>query len=226
LLFKTLSITFPKNISEIIRLSDLSSWQQYAQIHRLKPRENLLPLVTNTKEKCHRDGRSPNQEMCDKCLKEQITENQIRTRGEVCSPRVMGLAINQLFDGIHHGHEVADIRYVDRIAENAIQINLGIHLKSRQRPRAEGLGRSTYAIKSLYTQVFYSAYQALLDQNIHFDAIGISIPNSIHPEVINSIQSLLNQLGFSLLVVEEDDWLRIFDAALTNIIFELGDENN
>lgn len=176
------------DLPPIIHLADLRSWQQHARIHQLQPREALLPIVCHTKEKCRRDNRPPNQVLCDDCLAGHITEDQIRTQREVCSPRIMGIAINQQFDGIHHGHEVADIRYTDYLVDDGSQIGVGIHLKSRQNPRVEGLGRSVYAIKSLYTQIFYSAYQALLDQDIIFDAIGISIPNRIHPEVINSIQ--------------------------------------
>jgi len=225
LLFKTLALRAIGELPPIIHLTDLLSWQRHARIHQIQPREALLSIVNHTKEKCHRDNRPPNQALCDVCLAGLITEDQIRTRREVCSPRIMGIAINQQFDGIHHGHEVADIRYRDHLVDGGNQIDVGIHLKSRQKPRVEGLGRSVYAIKSLYTQIFYSAFQALMDQDIAFDVIGISIPNQIHPEVINSIQSLLNQLGFSLLVIEEDDWLRIFDAALTNTVFKLGEGN-
>lgn len=222
LLFKALLLRTIGELPPIIHLADLHSWQQHARIHQLQPQEALLPIVSHTKEKCYRDCKPPNQALCDQCLAGHITEDQIRTQREVCSPRIMGIAINQQFDGIHHGHEVADIRYTDHLVDGGNQIDVGIHLKSRQNPRVEGLGRSVYAIKSLYTQIFYSAYQALLDQDITFNTIGISIPNRIHPEVITSIQSLLNQLGFSLLVIEEDDWLKIFDAALTNITFEIG----
>ena len=223
LLFKTLALRAIGDLPPIIHLADLLSWQKHARIHQLQPRKVLLPIINHTKEKCRRDNRPPNQALCDECLAGHITEDQIRTRREVCSPRIMGIAINQQFDGIHHGHEVADIRYTDHLVNGGNQIDLGIHLKSRQNPRVEGLGRSVYAIKSLYTQIFYSAFQALMDQDISFDAIGISIPNRIHPEVIDTIQSLLNQLGFSLLVIEKDDWLRIFDAALTKIFFESGE---
>jgi len=221
LLFKTLALKALGDLPPIIHLSDLLSWQQHARFHQLHPREALLPIVSHTKEKCRRDNRPPNQTLCNECLAGNITEDQIRTPKEVCSPRIMGIAINQQFDGIHHGHEVADIRYTDHLVDGGIEIDVGIHLKSRQKRRVEGLGRSVYAIKSLYTQIFYSAYQALIDQDITFDAIGISIPNRIHPDVINSIKSLLNQLGFSLLVIDKDDWLKIFDAALTNITFEV-----
>ena len=52
-----------------------------------------------------------------------------------------------------------------------------------------------------------------------FDVIGISIPNPISKDVVNSIQVLINQLGYSLIVLEEKDWLQIFDAALETSAF-------
>lgn len=220
LLFRSLPTHPQKDIPGILRLVDLNAWRRHAHIHQLHPKESLQPIVNFTKEKCRRNEEPPDQRKCDVCLSGQITAKQIETRGEVCSPRVLGIAIDQLFDGIHHGHEVADIRYQDELVNGNIQLNIGIHLKSHQQPRAEGLGRTVYAIKSLYTQVFYSAYQALMDQEINFDVIGISIPNTVHPEVIDSMQSLLNQLGFSLLVVDNDDWLKIFGAVLENIAFQ------
>lgn len=96
---------------------------------------------------------------------------------------------------------------------------MGIHLKSRTNPRPEGLGKSIYPIKSLYTQAFYSAYQVLRGE-ADFDVIGISIPNRIRKEVVDSIQTLLNKLGYALLVIDESDWLKIFDAALETAAFE------
>jgi len=209
-----------QNLPNIIRLNDLIQWRQRARFHQLHENVNLLPIVNRVKEKCRRHGMPPNQERCDACLEAQITEEQVLARNEVCLPRIMGIAIDKGFDGIHHGHELADVKYIDSLAEFNIPLSMGIHLKSRYRTRPEELGRSTYPIKSMYTQVFYSAYQALLDQNIDFDVIGISIPNTIHPTVIESIRSLLNELGFVLLVIEENDWLKIFDAAITNITFQ------
>ena len=170
-----------------------------------------------TKEKCYRNDSPPTIQVCEKCKASEITEKQIRKRKEVCLPRVFGLPIEEKFDGIHHGHEIADIKYKD--SYNGTAIRLGIHLKSRTKSRPEGLGKSVYPIKSLYTQAFYSAYQ-VLKGDIDFDVIGISIPNAIRKEVVDSIQLLLNKLGYTLLVIEESDWLKIFDAALEAVAFE------
>ncbi|GER78936.1 conserved hypothetical protein [Candidatus Denitrolinea symbiosum] len=127
------------------------------------------------------------------------------------------MPIGERFDGIHHAYEIADVKYKDFY--NGTGISLGIHLKSRTKSRPEGLGKSIYPIKSLYTQVFYSAYQ-VFKGDADFDVIGISIPNTVKKEVVDSVQLLLNKLGYGLLVIDESDWLKIFDAALETVAFE------
>lgn len=173
--------------------------------------------VSITKEKCYRNDSPPTIQGCDDCKAAMITEKQIRKRKEVCLPRIFGLPIEEKFDGIHHGYEIADIKYEDSLDGTAI--SLGIHLKSRTKSRPKGLGKSVYPIKSLYAQTFYSAYQ-VFKGDADFDVIGISIPNAVRKEVVDSIQMLLNKLGYSLLVIDENDWLKIFDAALETVAFE------
>jgi hypothetical protein len=109
--------------------------------------------------------------------------------------------------------EIADIRYQDTLEETGNQLNLGIHLKSRERPRKKGLGRSVSGIKELYAQYCHSVYSSAR-RNVNLDVIGISIPNSISDEVIEDFQYLSNQLGFPLIILTEDDWIKILDAAI------------
>jgi hypothetical protein len=218
LVLKLLQLRAPqKELPGIIRLSQLGSWQDKALYSRRKPNHKYLPLLVMTKEKCFRNNAPPTIESCKICKKSNITEAQLQKKKEVCLPRIFGLPIDKEFDGIHHRYEIADIKYEDTY--NGIAVNLGIHLKSRTRARPEGLGKSVYPIKSLYTQTFFSAYQ-VLKGDADFDVIGISIPNAIKQEVIDSIQLLLNKLGYVLLVLDENDWLKIFDAALETIAFE------
>ncbi len=206
-----------KGLPGIVRLDQLGLWQERARYPNRRAYQKHLELLAMTKEKCYRNSSPPTIHGCEACKASVITENQIRKRKEVCLPRIFGLPIASEFDGIHHGHEIADIKYVD--SYNGTAINLGIHLKSRTTSRPEGLGKSVYQMKSLYTQAFYSAYQ-VFKGDIDFDVIGISIPNTVRAEVVESIQTLLNKLGFSLLVIDEDDWLKIFDAALETVAFE------
>ncbi len=218
LVLKLIQIKEPqKELPGIIRLSQLGSWQDKARYSRRIPNPKYLQLLVMTKEKCFRNNNPPTINNCKICKASKITEAQIYKRKEVCLPRIFGLPIDEEFDGIHHGHEIADIKYEDTY--NGTALSLGIHLKSRTRSRPQGLGKSVYPIKSLYTQTFYSAYQALKG-DANFDVIGVSIPNAIKKEVIDSIQLLLNKLGYTLLMLEEDDWLKIFDAALETVAFE------
>ncbi|MCA9908007.1 MAG: hypothetical protein KC519_05105, partial [Anaerolineae bacterium] len=178
----------------------------------------LLKIVSMTKEKCLRNGQRPTHTVCAQCLSSRIAIKQFSERGELCLPRIMGIAIGKGFDGIHHGHEIADVKYVDVFAKTLESVSLGIHLKSRQPPKPQGLGRSVGSIKALYTQIFYSAYLTLKG-NADFDVIGLSIPNEVRQEVITSIESLLDQLGFSLLVIDEQEWVKIVDAAIEQLSF-------
>ena len=143
-----------KKLPDRIRLEELGLWRQKSRIHQRVPKQEYQYLLNMTKEKCYRHDTPPRQERCDECLASNISEKQVYMRREVCLPRIMGLAIEKDFDGIHHGYEIADIKYRDVFGE--LSIELGIHLKSRTKSRPRGLGRSVYVIKSLYTQVFYS----------------------------------------------------------------------
>jgi len=206
-----------KVLPGLIRLDQLGLWKEKAKYSSRRTYQKYLGLLGITKEKCYRNDSPPTIQGCEDCKAAMITEKQIRKRKEVCLPRIIGLPIEQKFDGIHHGYEIADIKYEDSFDGTAI--SLGIHLKSRTTSRPKGLGKSVYQIKSLYTQTFYSAYQ-VFKGDAEFDVIGISIPNAVRKEVVDSIQMLLNKLGYSLLVIDETDWLKIFDAALEIVAFE------
>lgn len=146
-------------------------------------------------------------------MREVISRERILSGTDICLPRIFGYAIDERFDGIHHGREIADIRYSDVLEETGEQLNLGIHLKSRERPRKLGLGRSVPSVKGLYTQYCYSAYLAAM-RGENLNAIGISVPNVISKEVIDNFQYLANQLGYHLVILAEDEWIKILDAAI------------
>ncbi len=102
----------------------------------------------------------------------------------------MGLAISQRFVGLHHRYEIADVTYHDTLEQFDRRVQIGIHLKSRERSRHR-VGRGNERIKGLYTQTLFSAYQTLKG-DIDLDLIGISIPNEYVEDVTASIQELLN----------------------------------
>lgn len=208
-----------------ISLSDLSRWRTSARYHlrrspQAKQREKLVKLLANINEKCHKYDFHPTRENCDACLAQQISFSSFQD-GAVCLPRLMGLPIGEGFDGIHHGNEIADVRYQDSIEATGTPVELAIHLKSRvKRTPPKGVGRSKDPIKALYTQIYYSAY-AVLSGRIQFDVIGVAIPNSVSVDTIDSMQRILNELGFQFLLVDEDSWLLILDAVLEEINFRM-----
>jgi hypothetical protein len=202
---------------ESLTLGDLRLWRVRAHHHvRAEPsgsrQETLLGILRETREKCSKNNWHPSYEICEQCLAAPPSAEEIET-GEICLPRMLGLAIEKAFDGVHHGYEVADVKYSDTMHDRDAEVRLGIHLKSRTKPRPRGLGRGVRLIKALYTQLLYSAYLARLGRD-EFDVLGISVPNTIHDEVIASMKYLVNRLGFPLLVVDESDWLKIVDAVL------------
>jgi hypothetical protein len=72
-------------------------------------------------------------------------------------------------------------------------------------------------IRGLYTQLFFSAYQALTDPEIQFDVLGISVPNTLKQDVVESIMYLVNELGFPFLVIDEDEWVKILDGVIEQL---------
>lgn len=221
-------ILLPKatKITQQASLEDLTRWRVRARIqHRmvtsLSNSKRYLKILNATKEKCFRNGRPPTRLQCNQCLQSAISIKQLETARELCLPRILGYAIGEGFDGIHHGHEIADVKYTDHMA--GIEVSIGIHLKSRtSSKRKHGLGRSTAVIKALYTQAFYSAYLALRG-NVSFDVIGISIPNQISQDATEALSRLLNTLGFASLMITEADWLKIIDAVYESL--SLPDQN-
>jgi len=67
-------------------------------------------------------------------------------------------------------------------------------------------------------EVSYSAYSSLIGQT-PLDVIGIAVPNRIGEDVQQSLQELLNRMGFAFLVVDKDEWLRILDTSLEQVAF-------
>jgi hypothetical protein len=208
---------------EIVHLDDLRLWRVRARYHvRGEPaesrRESLTRILRKAKEKCHKNNGHPTHQVCEQCLAGRVLAEDVKAC-EVCLPRMLGLAIAEDFDGVHHGYEIADVKYSDVLDDDALPVRVGVHLKSRTRQRVKGLGRSVRLIKGLYTQLFYSAY-LVLSGRAKFDIIGISVPNTINEEVTTSMQLLVNELGFPFLIIDERDWLKIVDAVLEQLEME------
>ncbi|NLE45217.1 MAG: hypothetical protein GX620_10890 [Chloroflexi bacterium] len=213
--------------AERIALEDLRSWRVVAHLHQRghigdTRRRKFIHILNLAREKCDVNHCHPTREDCRRCLQRDIGLAEINS-GRICLARVMGLAINQQFDGIHHGHEDADVIFGDFEQHSGRETRVGIHLKSRTTPRAQGLGRSVDCIKGLYTQVCYSVYQVARGY-LDLDTIGISVPNTLMCDVLASLQQAVNSQGLSFLTVDEADWLKILDSVIEHLSFAAGDD--
>jgi len=207
----------PRAIINQYPLSSFRAWRVRAHLHQRnlsdERKNEYQRVLSRIKEKCSRNGWHPTRDICNACMNEEISTARIMSGCEICLPRVFGFAIDEDFDGIHHSREIADLRYPDILDETGEQLNLGIHLKSRERPRSCGLGRTVPSVKGLYTQYCYSAYLAAV-RGENLNVIGISIPNVISNDVIENFEYLANQLGYPLIILAEDEWVNILDAAI------------
>jgi hypothetical protein len=209
-----------KNAVNQYLLSNFRYWRMRAHFHQRNPadteKEKYKQALNRIKEKCSQNNWHPTKHMCQACMNEEITRRKILSGSKVsniCFPRIFGYAIDEEFDGIHHGHEIADIKYSDVFYEADTQLEIGIHLKSRVTPRKRGLGRSVDSIKELYMQYCYSVFLSA-QNSADLNVIGISIPNVINSEVVENFQYLSNQLGYPLIILAEDEWINILDAAI------------
>lgn len=53
----------------------------------------------------------------------------------------------------------------------------------------------------------------------NLDAIDISAPNVIHSFVIEDFKYLVNQLGYPMVILDEDEWINIIDATIEKTEF-------
>jgi hypothetical protein len=216
------SYATPRVQSNEYHLSDLNKWRVRAHIHvpgsiSKKRRELIKGLLNNFKEKCNKNNWHPEQAMCDKCLRHEVLVANINNEN-MCLPRLMGLAIEEEFNGIHNGYELADIKYHDNLfTEENREIYVGIHLKNRDDdPPKRGVGQASIGIKGLYAQLFFTVHKNLIREGV-FGLVGVSIPNKIFQETRDAFTGKTKELGVPILVLDEDDWMHITAAALENI---------
>ncbi len=204
-------------------LSEFQMWQTRAHIHQRnisdERKKQYSQILWRIKEKCARNNRHSSNEICSGCMREVITTARIKTGNDLCLSRLFGYAVDEEFDGVHHGHEIADIQYPDVWINTGEEKRIGIHLKSRERSKVRGLGRSVPSIKGLYTQYCHSAYLATI-QGVDLDIIGVSIPNTINDEVREDFQFVSGQFGYPVVILDEEDWFRIVDAAIEKAAVE------
>lgn len=206
-----------------LSLEDFNLWRNQARIRRAGNRsltpDATLKVLNKSREKCWRDDTPPSTAKCGVCTNNPIDPKWI-TSGQVCLLRLFGIPIAQSFDGIHHGNEIADLRYEDILLNSGQQVHIGIHVKSRNMNcKPEGMGRSSQKIEGLYKQVMYSAFEASV-KGENIQVIGIAIPNNIKADVVDSMAYAVNTLGFSFLVIDEEDWQSIITIAYEQATFD------
>ncbi|RPI83685.1 MAG: hypothetical protein EHM41_15340 [Chloroflexi bacterium] len=211
------------NMPPVLHLQDFQSWAPILKLNPAAcgplPTARVEKILSSTKEKCRRNGQPTSKSRCTNCLSKPLDPDLIRS-GKTCLLRLFGVPIGKEFDGIHHGNEIADLLYKDVWIDKGQEVTIGMHVKSsRSDPPPEGMGRSTRQIKELYTQILYSASRALAGE-YPIQVIGAAIPSAIHPQVIAAWSSTLNSMGFPMLIVEQEDWLKIINRAYEQSEFD------
>lgn len=213
----------PRNIrQEPLRLNAFRSWHNIMENSGapVLTQEDAIKLLNRMREKCFRGGTwASSRAKCEACLNSPVVPYQIENR-EVCLLRLFGLPINQTFDGLHNGGEVADLYYDDWLIKTGEKVKVGIHVKSRDKDNpVRGMGRSKNKIQELYAQLVYSAYLAITGkQELHI--LGIGIPNEISNNVMASMFEVMDELGYPFLAVDEKDWTIILNRAYEVAMFE------
>jgi hypothetical protein len=205
-----------------LTLREFQLWKTQAKIDhypRSLDSQKIISILNKTKEKCKRDGTPASYIKCDECKNSSLNPDWI-LKGDTCLLRLFGIPIGYKFDGVHFGQEKADLRYQDTLIDSLEPATIWIHVKSRVKYRSQSeVSRTNLSIKGLYTQSIFSAYRSVVNHE-NVQVIGIAIPNKIKTDVIKSLAYAINTLGYSFLVVEEDDWLAIINSALDQAEFE------
>lgn len=203
-----------------IRLEELGLWKTRAHLHTHSCGSvgRIGKILGKTKEKCPINNYHPSRNDCETCLQSFPSREQL-ANGQVCLLRLFGIPIGKEFDGIHHGHEGADINYDDQL--DGRPITVGIHVKSKSgKYLAKDLRRTNFKVRELYTQIYYTLYKISQGEE-DLDVLGIGIPNKISEDVLNSMKAILLRFGISFIYVDYDCWIKIVSLAEEHISFEV-----
>lgn len=205
-----------------IRLHDLIKWKTRAKINTItfsnKDEKRIQGYLKKAREKCPINNKSPRKEDCKSCESKTLTESDLKS-GNICLLRLYGLAIEEFFDGIHHGYEKADIVYRDTLIDTQGELLIGIHFKSRGNVK-KPIGRGHKNIKEVMSQFVYSLYMNSIGK-YKFDVIGISIPNIIEENMRLSFVEVSKLFNTRFICLEEPDWYKIIAKAEENLIIDL-----
>jgi len=204
----------PRSKPKTIRLSDLGKWKTVARIDSIATTDGwkrARSIPRNAKEKC--GSTTPKREKCAAC---SPTADECSAAG-VCLLRVFGVPVDEHIDGVHHGHEIADIHYRDVL--NKTPVVVGLHVK-RHSPSREPLGKRSAMVKGLFTQVAWTIVDALSGGLQPEDVpriLGVAIPNELNDGVTSHIEELVRRNGFDFLAVTKDEWILIAEACMQRL---------
>lgn len=204
------------SLSRRINLEDLKLWDVRGRInHEVEISDCATSYTEKALEKCKLYHNPPKKEDCQECQKRgsNFTFSDFE-KPNICLLRTFGLPISIPFDGIHHGHEGADLIYTDEF--DGIELKIHIHVKSYSKKKnGLKLGRSVEKIKGLYTQLFYSLYNNKNQrQEEQFNTLGVAIPNSISDDVLESMEYLVTKLGYNFIAIQRNEWEKIAQRAI------------
>lgn len=204
-----------------IELKDLKKWRTLGKINTItlnkKNEMRIKGYLNKAKEKCPIRDYHPDQSDCNICRTKTLSESDLKL-GNICLLRLYGIAIEEFFDGIHHGNEKADISYTDEFFDNGTKLEIGIHFKSKAKVIKE-VGRGNSYIKGVMSQFVYSLYMNRIG-TFNFDVIGISIPNIIEESMKKSFIEVSKLFNTNFICLEEPEWLKIMAKAEENIILD------
>lgn len=218
-----------------LKINKLEKQEQIVKLDFFKPFSKILSMAGEEKlyselkeihERCL--VFNPKKEFCKECSNDNVGmnldgveifnnkfhNNKIR----ICLPRLFGYCINLSFDGIHNGFEKADVKFCydenklhvyDLELENEKKyLKVGIHVKAGMQDKAgksrEPRNCNNPKITSAIGHIVTSAYKK------DFDIIGFAMPNKFNENIIQELSYLSKALGIKLLIIDRDDWLKIY----------------
>ncbi len=204
-----------------MHLHDLKKWVTLGKINTIvigkQDERRIRGYLSKAKEKCPIKDYHPRESDCIICKSKTLSESDLKS-GNICLLRLYGLAIEEFFNGIHHGNEEADISYVDEFLESGDELRIGIHFKSKANVKKE-VGRGNEFIKGVMSQFVYSLYMTKVG-TFNFNVIGVSIPNIIEKNMRNSFIEVSKLFNTDFICLEEPDWIKIVAKAEENIILD------
>ncbi len=211
----------------ISKYENKREWE-YKTLEYFKPLSRIMSTSKNEllhsklkiiKERCL--VRNPKQEFCSECtnkvLGKSLSEWNIDAKNihkynkyRICLPRLIGYVMSNNFDGIHNGYEMADVKFIydenmgliKEFSNKNEGIKVGIHIKSAEKtdPKDCINPKITSAIGHIITSAFKK----------DFDIVGFAMPNQLNEEIVKELQFICQGLNIDLLIIDEDDWLKIY----------------